>query len=341
MKSNNKHLLFTFDYELYLGHNSGSVAKCLIEPTNALFNVLEKYGCKGILFVDTTYLLRLKTINNTASQHDYAAICAQLQFLHRNGWEIHIHLHPHWNEATYNANTNTWQLINYTNYRLHTLNISTVNALVQQSQQLLSDILQVTITQFDCYRAGGWSIQPFEFLIDTFKRNNIKYDFSCLNNHVNLNEDFYYDYSAVVEQHIYRFEDDISAINKNGSFVELSISAWKNPSNQWFKLKRKLVNKVLWKLGYTTWGDGQAAKTPYNNTEIVTNNYEMVSVELLTINNLKCYCKFVRNNNYMQFISHSKMINKHSLAMLNLFLKYVSNNYTINTNFRKISEIND
>ena len=162
-----------------------------------------------------------------------------------------------------------------------------------------------------------------------------------MNKHVNLNEDFYYDYSTVVEQHIYRFEDDITAINKNGAFVELSISAWQRPNSKWFNFKSKLVNKLLWKLGYTTWGDGQAAKTPHNNTKLVTNNYEMVSVELLTMFNLKCYCKFIKNNNYMQFISHSKMVNKHNLTILNLFLKHVSSNYTINTNFRKISEIND
>jgi hypothetical protein len=338
-----KQLLFTFDYELYLGADSGSVAKCLIEPTLAIFNLLDSYNCKGILFVDTTYLLQLKKLseitNNINVTNDYTAICTQLQFLHTQGWEIHIHLHPHWNEATYNTKTNTWQLNNYTNYRLHTLDIKTIDVLIKESQQLLASILHVPITQFDSYRAGGWSIQPFEYLVNVFKNNGIKYDFSCLNNHANLNEDFYYDYTALASKDIYKFENNISEINAQGSFTELSISTWKKPKNQFNRIGGKLINKLLWKAGYTTWGDGKAAKTPHNNTSVVNNNYEMVSVELLTMHNYLCYKKFIRNNSYMQFISHSKMINKHSLYILNLFLKHTVAHYTINTNFRKIPEI--
>lgn len=338
-----KQLLFTFDYELYLGVDSGSVAKCLIEPTYAIFNLLERFSCKGILFVDTTYLLKLKQLVNDkqyiAAKKDYELICEQLQFLQRNGWELHIHLHPHWNEATYNTKTNTWQLNNYTNYRLHTLEIKTIDVLIKESQQLLADILAISITRFDCYRAGGWSIQPFEYLVNVFKQNNIKYDFSCLNNHANLNEDFYYDYTDIIENSIYKFEDNISEISENGSFTELSISAWKKPTTKFNRIGGKLINKLLWKVGYTTWGDGKAAKTPHNNTGVVNNNYEMVSVELLTMHNYLCYKKFIRNNNYMQFISHSKMINKHNLHMLNSFLKHTVAHYTINTNFREIPEI--
>ncbi|MBC7412439.1 MAG: hypothetical protein H7331_08310 [Bacteroidia bacterium] len=338
-----KQLLFTFDYELYLGADSGSVTKCLLEPTTALFNLLERYNCKGILFVDTTYLLQLQKLAKantfTKATTDYKEICAQLQFLHENNWEIHIHLHPHWNEATYNPTSNKWQLNNYTNYRLHTLDVNTIDGLIKESQQLLASILNIPITQLDSYRAGGWSIQPFEYLVNVFKNNGIKYDFSCLNNHANLNENFYYDYTNIVENSIYKFEDNIGEISENGSFTELSISAWKKPSTQFNRIGGKLINKLLWKAGYTTWGDGKAAKTPHNNTSVVNNNYEMISVELLTMHNYLCYKKFIRNNSYMQFISHSKMINKHNLHMLNSFLKHTVAHYAINTNFREIPEI--
>ena len=44
-----KQVLFTFDYELFLGHRSGSVENCMILPTKKLLEVLKKYRAK-VLF---------------------------------------------------------------------------------------------------------------------------------------------------------------------------------------------------------------------------------------------------------------------------------------------------
>ena len=57
-------MLFTFDYELFLGSKSGSVKNCLINPTNKLLSVLEKYNHKSIFFIDFTYLTKLYLIKN-------------------------------------------------------------------------------------------------------------------------------------------------------------------------------------------------------------------------------------------------------------------------------------
>ena len=40
---NQKQLLVTFDYELFLGNRSGSVDECMITPTNKLVILLGKY----------------------------------------------------------------------------------------------------------------------------------------------------------------------------------------------------------------------------------------------------------------------------------------------------------
>ena len=50
-----KLLLFTFDYELFLGDKSGSVQDCLITPTDHLISLLNKYEFKAYFFVDTVY----------------------------------------------------------------------------------------------------------------------------------------------------------------------------------------------------------------------------------------------------------------------------------------------
>ena len=49
-----KHLLFTFDYELFLGERSGNVLDSVINPTQDILNLLEEYNIKAIFFVDTS-----------------------------------------------------------------------------------------------------------------------------------------------------------------------------------------------------------------------------------------------------------------------------------------------
>ena len=59
-----KEVLLTFDYELFLGSNSGTVENCLIKPTNKIIPILEKYNLKSIFFIDLTYLCRLYSIKD-------------------------------------------------------------------------------------------------------------------------------------------------------------------------------------------------------------------------------------------------------------------------------------
>ena len=58
-----KTLLFTFDYELFLGKRSGNVIESVIEPTQEVLNILSEFSCKAIFFVDTTWLIKLKELS--------------------------------------------------------------------------------------------------------------------------------------------------------------------------------------------------------------------------------------------------------------------------------------
>lgn len=62
MSLKKKHLLITFDFELFLGSKSGSVENCLIIPTIEIMRLSKKYNFKTIFFVDTLYLHRLKEV---------------------------------------------------------------------------------------------------------------------------------------------------------------------------------------------------------------------------------------------------------------------------------------
>lgn len=46
-----KQILFTFDYELFLGSKSGSVKNCMLEPTKNVVAILNKNNVKGIFLL--------------------------------------------------------------------------------------------------------------------------------------------------------------------------------------------------------------------------------------------------------------------------------------------------
>src|SRR6476620_8790450 len=113
-----KNILFTFDYELYLGVNSGDVSKCMIRPTEKILGMLNSNGFQGIFFVDSIYLSRLMDIAEKfpAANQDLQLITDQLNKIAAGGHEIFVHLHPHWLDAVYRPESNTWDLTDHSKY---------------------------------------------------------------------------------------------------------------------------------------------------------------------------------------------------------------------------------
>lgn len=70
MKKLSNDVVITFDYELFLGVDSGTAEKCIIKPVNYILEEFEKYNGKGIFFVDATYLLTLKICNKLFSKKE-------------------------------------------------------------------------------------------------------------------------------------------------------------------------------------------------------------------------------------------------------------------------------
>ena len=56
----------------------------------------------------------------------------------------------------------------------------------------------------------------------------------------------------------------------------------------------------------------------------------------MTMVNLPFYAKFLKNHNYMQLVSHPKIIGTHNLYMFRKFLDNMSNEYQIETDFYKM-----
>ena len=109
----------SFDYDLFFGTSSGSVDNSILKPTQLLINIARKHQVPFIFFVDAGYLWQLKNhIHIESCKRDYDNIALQLIELKKQGHEIALHIHPHWEDSFFVENK--WN-INTTRYKLSTL----------------------------------------------------------------------------------------------------------------------------------------------------------------------------------------------------------------------------
>lgn len=334
-----KNILLTFDYELFLGEKSGSVDKCLIEPTNRLIEIFEKYSCNAVFFVDTTYLIRLSEIieQNKKAKADYEKIKSQIQELITKGHDVFPHIHPHWIDAVYVKETNQWELKNVQKYRFHNISEQHRNVLFEKSFSILEEIIHAVKQNYkiNSYRAGGWCIQPFSDFNSYFEKHQITNEFSVLRNNSNFSDVHYFDFTKIPTKNCYRFDEDICVESKNGKYIQYSISTVE--INNFPRFIEKFLLKYLWKTGNRSIGDGRGiVSQKVTNLKSDSLQNEMISIELLNAVKFPIYWSFINKNNYMQFISHPKILSKHNFKILEQFLKKVSSRYKIESDFRKI-----
>lgn len=333
-----KNILFTFDYELFLGQRSGSVSKCCIEPTDQLIQLFDQFEIRhAIFFVDTTHLLRLKEINNKAAQQDFNAIRSQLQTLVKKGHYVFPHLHPHWLDAVYLPQINQWDLKDDSRYRFCTLNETERLQLFTQSVDLLKEFILPVAPEYkiDGYRAGGWCIQPFTDFIPAFEKNGIHAEFSVLRNAVNSSEKQYFDFSSTPAKDVYSFSSD-PLKEDAGPYTEYVISVLEiSRRNQWLN---RLLLKLLWRLNYRSIGDGVGAAASGKKAHTENKFTEMASIELLTGVRLPQYLDYIAQHNYLHFISHPKMLSPYNISIFKKFLITFTRQHRFETDFRKMAE---
>ncbi len=333
-----KNILLTFDYELFLGSRSGSVLNSLIEPTNLLLKIISNLDIKCIFFIDCAYLLKLdeNKKNNDLIKNDYQLIINQLKELHLNGHYIYPHIHPHWLHAIYNDKLNEWDLTNTNNYSFDSLKQTQKEKIFSTSLNLLNEIFNGDDNyKIEGYRAGGWCIQPFNNFFPFFKKYGIYADFSVLPGSIADTDVWKFDFSNVsINSKPYYFFDNECEINNNGKFIEFPISSLKIKNN---RLIDRVLNYFLWRTNIgKSFGDGVGVKVKnYRVTKPEEYVNQMCSLENLTSSKLFLYKNFIKENNYMHFISHPKMISNHNLYNFKKFLKYAVMNFQINFDWKK------
>lgn len=329
-----KQLLISFDYELFLGENSGTVDNCIIKPTNRIIKILEPYHIKAIFFVDTIYLIRLKekSLKYYAAKIDYQIIENQLISLITKGHYLFPHIHAHWLDASYEVDSNSWKLKDTSKYRFHNLEEHYKEQLFNDSITFLKNLILPINPNYklDSYRAGGWCIQPFKGFKPYFEKHNIVNDFSVTpglksNSHIN-----FFDFKQV-KKNIYTFENDVTK-EEDGDFYEFTTSV--NSTSKFEHFVNKIELKILWVLKINNMGDGAAINV--SDQQYLKSSSKFLSIDTLLISGIPKLLYFIKKEKYVQFSSHPKMLSVYNIFLFKYLLKIIFTNYNVISDFRKI-----
>lgn len=222
--------IFSFDYELFFGSNSGTVQKSIIEPTNILLDCLENNGLRGSFFIDYMMFKTFEKTNDVIVSSDLVSIKSQICDIVRRGHRIELHIHPHWIDAKYNGD-GTWNFDEFKNYSLAAIPEESVLKILAEGKEYLENLARSVSPDYQiiAFRAGGWAIQPFSHLRNAFIKLNIKVDSSASYGHFNSTKNCSYDYRRMPRKCLYRFENDVCIEDKNGAFLEVPITSFHYP----------------------------------------------------------------------------------------------------------------
>jgi|SaaInl8_200m_RNA_FD_contig_121_75080_length_9522_multi_5_in_0_out_0_3 hypothetical protein len=309
-----KNILLTYDYELFLGKDSGDLYTTLINPTNKILDYLSKYNAKGLFFIDATFLVIIKELEC------FNIVKKQIQDIVNQGHDIGLHIHSHWYDAKQTQNCR-WTFDKFEHFRLHSYNNIEIESIVRTNYTLLSDIVYEVNQDYkiDTFRAGGWCIQPFDKLVKVFNDIGIKYDLSVL---PGIKDDdmprHYYNYTNYPKnKYSWKFSNDILHEDTNGHFIEISNTVFNMNIIDLMK-NRKLIKN------YKIAGDGKGAgkkKTFFEQLKRVRWNVkQIVSSDAIDIDIFKKYIDKIQRDTIV-YVAHPKLFSDNSFIVLEYICK--------------------
>lgn len=314
MNISRKCAILTFDYEVFLGINTGSLENSVIEPTKRILEVLKNNKAKAIFFVDATWLLFL----NDKMPADFGIVAKQLKSICEAGSSIELHLHPQWIQAYLDGQRIRFRSFEY--YRLQSLSQDFIIDLFERSIVLLESIADIRIK---CFRAGGFCIEPFDKIKPAFEKFKIKYDFSVAPGmHLINGKEYDFNFKSISNITYYRFSQDLKKPEHNGLFIEVPISTYLN--NPFYRLANTLLLEFKKDIIY---GDGKGIQEKSNFFIASLSRRLSISKALLTLDKTSYeFFRFLVTHHFKKsqllvIISHPKTFSNQALLNLNYIVR--------------------
>ena len=328
-----KEIILTIDYELFLGEKTGTVKKCMIEPTAKLISFLKKNNSKMTVFWDILhyYLLLQYEKNFPELKDDRLLIEKQILDLAKSGHDIQLHLHPHWLDAQYE--NGRW-IFQYGRFRLNKLknedkkdDINTIIGCISISKNLMENLIRSVNPDYKitAFRAGGYLIEPFNEISDSLIANGIKIDSSICSGLYNKNGIYSYDFRYYPLNQKYNFVTTPKIMVDQGNFIEIPITTIK------LSLFRNIYYKFLRKIKYTSLENerkGLGVGYIHNNKQKtkIKRRFSILFVpqrgQFTTDSNFreKFNYMYKKAPEYSTMIIHPKLLNYHTLRILDDYL---------------------
>jgi peptidoglycan/xylan/chitin deacetylase (PgdA/CDA1 family) len=313
----------TLDYELFLGLKTGSVDACLLRPMKYLCDLADKYNIKYTIFVDASYLLALKKNSKYPSiEKDYGDIVSHLRFLQKKGHSIQLHIHPHWLYSDYNG---TEWVTKPDHYKLSDIPIDEAYDIITKSKQILEEIIDNKVSVF---RAGGFSIQPFESYEKIFEKLGLQIDSSVLCGMYYNSDNQKYDYRKVTNKDYYRFNKNVCVDVDGGGFSEYPITTHIISPLFWWRLS---LLKILNTKNHNTFGDGESVNT---TSESIISRLTKSQMGFACMDGYKSSLLFKMRKEQIKIfgydsnfviLGHPKLATPYSISLFNKFVdKYIN-----------------
>jgi hypothetical protein len=310
-------IFLTYDYELFFGEKTGTIEKCLIEPTNELIRIADKYGVAMTFFVDAGYLVRLDHFSkeNEVLKLELETIKKQILELVQKGHAIQLHVHPHWEKSHFESGK--WNIETKNAYKLADFSDEEVSRILHTYKHYLDKLIGYPTTVF---RAGGWCIQPFDRWKDVFSSLGLMVDTSVFPGGKFISGEYDFDFTSAPRKGRYSFSSDVCAEDLQGEFTEYPISSWNYSPVFYWKL---YVLGRLFPHRHKMWGDGDFMKQPGRKRSVLTRfTQNHVSSDGFYAAALLRIAAFYAKNKYSDFvvIGHPKGMTKFGLKALENFI---------------------
>ncbi|MFN4910382.1 MAG: hypothetical protein ACK454_05015 [Flavobacteriales bacterium] len=210
-------IAITWDYELFFGERSGSVEQCMLEPTERLLALADRYKIPFTFFPDTGCLIKFE--EQPECHEDLQRVKTQIQTWDGKGHETGLHIHPHWEKSVWKDGHWKHDLVHY---KLSDFSGEEASGIVERYAAYMNALLAHPMQS---YRAGGWCAQPFAPVSEAMQKAGIRIDSSVFKGGKNTTKPYRYDYTHVPNVPHWTFTDDPAVLDSEGFFTEIPIAS--------------------------------------------------------------------------------------------------------------------
>ncbi len=184
------HLVLSLDYEIF-GNGSGDVRRDIIEPTQRLLELCDKYGAKiSIMFEVGEYWAMKKAEQEGLLNLGYSPsqeIEKQVQLAAKNGHDVQLHLHPWWIGAdfvngSWKLNPQYQRITDLPNGIGNESDLLSIIGVLLHGKKTLENLIKPVCPDYKClvYRAAMFWGQPSKYLITGLKKADLFADSSVV-----------------------------------------------------------------------------------------------------------------------------------------------------------------